>query len=101
MTVSLLGENGQPVSGTGDFAIDYGSKDKLLNILKAGSGEEVILFNGNFNYNAEKDAERVKKFYISSKITDKEKQSSASSTDETSSVAGSKDWDKLLKDYDH
>lgn len=110
LTASLLGENGMPVSGTGELEIEYDSKDKLISLLKSGSGEEVInLKSGLGQYDAEKHAAKVKLFTVSSTVKKKEEssfttssQSDINKTASSKSTAsdGSEDWDEMLDDYD-
>lgn len=126
LSASLLGENGSPVSGTGEFTVDIGFEDKLLSLLKKGSGEEVIQLKEIFNnYKAEEHASKCKKFTVSSTMTVKEEANvSANDTSEDSasirsdvstdigndysdnttsdviSDSGNEDFDKMLVDYD-
>ena len=109
LSASLLGENGMPVSGTDEFKIHYGSEDKLKSLLKTGSGEEVIkletLLGG---YWKDEHASKVKLFTVSSTVKKKEERNSTTSTSSqkglnsstSSTNSGSKDWDKMLDDYD-
>ena len=123
LSASLLGDNGMPVSGTGEFKMDYNSMDKLLSLLKGGSGEEVIQLKTNLgDYKPEEHADKSKKFVVSSTMKAKatasnsssqspgnssssdenasSSQSSDNSSDEKISVSGGKNWDKMLDDYE-
>jgi len=123
LSISLLGENGMPVSGTDELELDYSSDDKLINLLKKGSGEEVIMFKSLLGgYKAEEHADKVKKFSVSSTIIEKEVEvennsssnsksssnsdnsttdndNSATSTDNTNS-ASNENWDEALASYE-
>lgn len=110
LSASLLAENGTPVSGTGEFTVDFGYEDKLRSLLKKGSGEEVIQLKEVMgNYKAEEHAGKVKKFTVSSTMAIKEATETSTtdslgdsniSSEEPISETGSEDWDKMLNDYD-
>jgi len=111
LLVSLLSENGMPVSGTSDLDIEYDSKEKLFSLIRSGTGEEVILLKSSFGYSAEDHAEKVKKFSISSSLIPKEKSSNAAQNtdeewewddddEEDENTSNNEDWDKLLDDYE-
>lgn len=120
LTISLLGENGMPVSGTGELKIDYTTKDKLLSLLKSGKGEEVILFSSLLgDYHADEHGDKVKKFSVYSKLKVVEKTSSNTSNtvdnsknnnkeevkneekdEEVASKESNEDWDKILDSYE-
>lgn len=110
ISASLLGDNGMPVSGTGEFEMEYTSKDKLMSLLKKGSGEEVIqLKAGLGDYKAEEHAEKSKKFSVSSTIKEKEEptvsstessDNSSASSDESTSASSSSDCDQFITDYE-
>jgi hypothetical protein len=110
LSASLLGDNGMPVSGTGNFNIEYSSKDKLMSLLKKGSGEEVIqLKAGLGDYKAEEHAVKSKKFSVTSTMKEKEEETetassssenSSSSDENVSSSGSSEDFDKILDDYE-
>lgn len=112
LSASLLGDNGMPVSGTGEFKMEYSSRDKLLSLLKKGTGEEVIqLKAGLGDYKAEEHADKSKKFAVTSTMKEKEKETetassssassdNSSSSDEKVSSGSSEDFDKMLDDYD-
>lgn len=111
LSASLLADNGMPVSGTGEFEIEYSSKDKLYSLLAKGSGEEVIQLKAMLgDYKAEEHAEKAKKFSLSSTVKEKEVASSSSSStsndnsndedDSYSSSGSSEDWDAVLDDYE-
>jgi hypothetical protein len=111
LSLALLGDDGVPVSGTQEFNVDYASQDKLNSLIQSGNGEEIILFMSLLGgYHAETDADRVKKFSVSSVLKDKGVQptSSSSSNDNTtgdnpasaSDNTGDKNFDKLLDDYE-
>jgi hypothetical protein len=110
ISASLLGDNGMPVSGTGNFVIEYSSKDKLISLLKKGTGEEVIQLNAGLgDYKAEEHADKSKKFTVSSSIKAKEETSvtssestdnSSASFDETASSESTTDCDQFIADYE-
>lgn len=110
LSASLLGDNGMPVSGTGEFEIEYNSKDKLNSLLAKGSGEEVIQLKAMLgDYKAEEHAEKAKKFSLSSTVKEKEVSSSSSSSSShnssddygtTNSSGSNEDWDAVLDDYE-
>lgn len=109
ISASLLGDNGMPVSGTGEFKMEYTSTDKLISLLKKGSGEEVIqLKAGLGDYKADEHAEKSKKFSVSSTMKTKEEttvsstessDNSSASSDETAS-SSSTDCDQFITDYE-
>ena len=109
LSASLLGDNGMPVSGTGEFKMEYASRDKLMSLLKKGSGEEVIqLKSGLGDYKAEEHADKAKKFSVSSTMKEKEEEettvsatteSSDNSSDESAS-SSSTDCDQFIADYE-
>jgi hypothetical protein len=104
LSLSLLDQDGLPVSGTEDFSLDYSAKNKIKSLLDNSSKEEVVLFIGRLGgYHADKDAARAKKFSMSSTVTEnKPATSSNSSANETivSDAGSNTDWDKLLNDYE-
>jgi len=109
ISASLLGDNGMPVSGTGEFKIEYSSADKLLSLLKKGSGEEVIqLKAGLGDYKAEEHADKSKKFSVSSTMKTKAKQTTSttensdntSATTEETATTSSSDCDQFITDYE-
>lgn len=110
LSASLLGDNGMPVSGTGEFEIEYNSEDKLKSLLKSGSGEEVISLKALLgDYKADEHASKVKLFTVSSTVKKKEEPTSTTSssnssaettTSNTTASSGSEDWDQMLDDYE-
>lgn len=99
LSASLLGANSMPVTGTGEFEIEYSSNDKLLSLLKNGSGEDVIQLRSHLgDYNAEKHADKVKKFSVSSTMKEKEKEEATPSR--TASSIDDEDFDKAMKAID-
>jgi hypothetical protein len=114
ISASLLGDNGMPVSGTGEFKMEYTSTDKLISLLKKGSGEEVIQFEAGLgDYNAEEHAEKSKKFTVSSTMKTKEEttvtstegsdnssESSESSESSDETASSSTDCDQFITDYE-
>ena len=109
LSASLLGDNGMPVSGTGEFTVEYASKDKLLSLLKKGSGEEVIQLKAQLgSYKAEEHADKSKKFSVSSTMKAKEKQTTSttensdntSATTEETATTSSSDCDQFITDYE-
>jgi len=108
LAASLLDDKGSPVSGTGDFELDFKSRDKFISLLKRGDGEEiVILSSGLGNYHAEQHAHLAKKFIVSGTITDETVSSSnnSSSSDESSSdteseIDGNASYDEMLDAYE-
>jgi hypothetical protein len=108
ISASLLGDDGMPVSGTGEFYMEYTSRDKLISLLKKGSGEEVIQLKNLGDYKADEHAEKSKKFSVSSTIKTKEEttvsstessDNSSASSDETAS-SSSTDCDQFITDYE-
>lgn len=122
LTVSILGENGMPVSGIEDFDLS-GSDDKVISLLEGNSTEEVISFSTLLGgYHAREHNEKAKKFSVSSTLKDKEEsvviysnsdneetfnneQSDDFSSDiqENENIASStsnEDWDAILKSYE-
>lgn len=107
---SLLNESGMPVSGTGDLVCYVNNDDKLLNLLKKGTGEEVISLSSLLTeYNAKEHAGKVKKFSVSSTIKEKEagtvsasesSDNSYVSSDESVSASSSTDCDQFITDYE-
>ena len=72
LNASMLGENGMPISGTGEFTMHYSSVNKLRSLLKNGSGEEVIQLESRMSdYTAEEHAAKVKLFSVSSTMKQK------------------------------
>lgn len=107
ISASLLDDKSMPVSGVGEFKIEYESKDKLLSLLKKGSGEEVIQLKALLgDYKAEEHAEKSKMFTVSSSMKEKEQpavSSSESSDNPTVSddnTTSSTDCDQFLKEYE-
>jgi hypothetical protein len=108
LRASLLDGSGMPISGTEDFEVDYIALDKVKSLLQSGSGEEVIIFKSLLGgYHADKDADKVKKFSVSSVLKDEKLESpsvssGSSGIDDTATTggAGSENWDKLLEDYE-
>lgn len=118
ISASLLGDNGMPVSGSGEFTLQSTSEDKLISLLKKGSGEEVIQLKTEFGgYNDEEHAEKSKKFSVSSTMKEKDKSTASSnentdnsssssdentstSSDETTSSSSSTNCDQFLADYE-
>lgn len=109
LSASLLGDNGMPVSGTGEFEIESSSEDKLNSLLTKGSGEEVIRLKTELGeYSVEDHAEKAKKFSLSSTVKDKKVSSSSSSSSDnssddystSSSSSSSEDWDAVLDDFE-
>lgn len=67
---SILGENGVPISGTGVFEMLKSSKEKVIFLLKRGSGEEVIeLESDTTQYKGAKNGSRAKTFVVSSLLS--------------------------------
>lgn len=67
LAASLLGDNGMPISGTGDLKLEGNSHEKLLNLLKQGNGTEVIQLKSMVGeYKALEQGDKVKKFSITS-----------------------------------
>lgn len=107
LTASLIAENGAPVSGSGIFFSE--GNDKLITLLRNGSGEEIINMKALLGqYNAKDHAAKAKKFIVSSELQKNEnevEQSSKSSENSStandySSNSGSENWEKLLNDYE-
>lgn len=84
ISASILGENGMPVTGTGEFEIFKSSKERVLQLLKKGSGEEVIELGSDITqYDDTKHAAKSKKFVLSSALLmSNESGSSNTSTDD-------------------
>ncbi len=74
LTMTMLDSTGMPLSDIGDFKLNEISQEKLINLLKNGNGEEVIQFetDKSSDYDADKHADRIKLFCVSSIIKDKE-----------------------------
>jgi hypothetical protein len=107
ISASLLDNKSMPVSGVGEFKIEYESKDKLLSLLKKGSGEEVIQLKAQLgDYEAEEHAEKSKMFTVSSTMKEQEKpsvsstESSDNSTASDDNTTSSTDCDQFLIDYE-
>lgn len=108
LVISLLGEDGMPLSGINELTIDYSTADKFKSLLENQSQEEVLKFKSAFGYDSQKDGDRVSKFSIASTLTDKVKEttSSEATTNSTSSSTdvtadgGSENWDKMMDDYE-
>jgi hypothetical protein len=113
LSASILGSSGMPVSGTGIFEIEDSSEDKLLSLLKNGSGEEVIELQNYGDYEAEKHASKSKKFTVTSSMKEKPVQTESTGSYESSESAynspdaaepvssiGNEDFDQMLDDYD-
>ena len=103
LSASLLGENGMPVAGTGDFSSGYDYSSKLKSLLSTGSGEVVVKLHAMpGDYKVEEHGSKVKKFSLSSSIhyQTETTESTSSGNSEASTSSGSEDWDQILKDYD-
>jgi hypothetical protein len=123
----LLDDGGLPLSGVGTFRISKGlwaaadDNTKVDQALKKGSGEVVVqLVYSTFGAASDEEAlsiasDKAKKFSVTTKVKDKEAESSVSSSDNSTSAtsdesvsesgssvseSGSEDWDKMLDDYD-
>lgn len=44
LTATILKDDGMPISGASAFQLDYNSQTNLINLLKHGHGEEILLF---------------------------------------------------------
>ncbi|WP_439506231.1 DUF6591 domain-containing protein [Sediminibacterium sp.] len=110
ISASLLDDKGMPVSGTGEFKMEYTSKNKLISLLKKGSGEEVIQLKTVYgDYKAEEHAEKSKKFSVSSTMKTKEEtnvsstessDNSSASSDVSISATTSTDCDQFITEYE-
>lgn len=108
LTLTVLDEKGIPVSGTGDFNLDYSSIDKLNSLLKSGQGKEVIKFKAYLgDYKGKEHAEVSKKFTVSSSMTVKSQKVNNSvdsddiEADDSDILSdGGENWDNMLNDYD-
>lgn len=102
LSASLLNENGMPISGTGDLICYVNNYDKLINLLKSGSGEEIVELTSMLGeYNAKEHADKVKKFSVSSSMKEiEEGYSSSSDETEASSSENNEDWDAVLTSYE-
>lgn len=112
LSASLLNDDGMPISGTGEFNVDYSSHETFMSLVKRGSGEEVILLSSNLGgYESEKHADKVKKFIVSSSLTQNipatitttDPQSQNMDINETAvdnESALNTDYDELLNSYD-
>jgi hypothetical protein len=103
LIASLLNESGSPVSGSGEFKLDFSSHEKFMSLLKRGSGEEVILLSSGLgNYHAEEHADKSKKFILSSTITDAPVASTTADNTTSSDLSeeGSSDYDEMLDSYE-
>lgn len=103
LNLSILAENGTPISGIDKFTDDY-AQDQILSLLTKGGGEEIIKFTALPSGFTEIDATTLKKFVVSSIIKDKEKESpstsiSANSTSGTEN-ASSGNYDEMLDAYE-
>ncbi len=107
----LLGENGVPLSGVGEFTISQESIERLSELLKRGSGEEIVQLSVMIGqYEAENHADKAKKFSVRSVLKEKEMEVLPSENEvleDTESIANSnmakitdKDWDKILDSYE-
>ena len=67
LRASFFTKDGTPVSGIAVCNLDLDSRAKLANLLKRGSGVEILSFDAN-GWNAE-IADRAKKFTVSSELT--------------------------------
>lgn len=119
ISASILGDNNMPVSGAGEFKMFKSSKDKILSLLKKGSGEEVIELGADITeYDDSKHADKSKFFTVSSILKENALTSStnnsenlSTSENKTSSPdvetatkendnTSSADCDKFMKDYE-
>ena len=114
ISASILGENNMPVSGAGEFTMFKTSKDKILSLLKKGSGEEVIELGADITqYDDVKHADKSKMFTVSSLLKESlvlsstnspadDNQTPISNSDDIASndVTSTTDCDKFMKDYE-
>lgn len=119
ISASILGDNNMPVSGAGEFKMFKSSKDKILSLLKKGSGEEVIELGADITeYDDAKHADKSKFFTVSSIVkenpltsTSNNSENLSTSENKTSSAdvetatkdndnTSSADCDKFIKDYE-
>ncbi len=119
LKLSLLKENGMPVSGTGELSENSSSDTKLRSLLATGKGEDIISFSSlSSGYREEEHGDKVKKFSVFSEIEFKEKtrnlnttqknknktasvsNSVSSKPDEKASAKPNTNWNKVLKKYE-
>ena len=110
LSASLLGDNGVPISGIGEFAMEYSSKDKLFSLLKNGTGEEIIQLKSTLgDYKAAEHADKIKKFVVSSTMKEKAKETESASAPPTGGSdngsvstdnSSSSDCDQFIRDYE-
>lgn len=119
LTLTILKDNGMPVSGFGEFKFDgWSSYDKiktLKSLLKKGEGELIATFymKRPYKFNIEKvtnNREKIKKFNITSVVEEKKEKesssetssssSSSSSRETTASTSGPSEWDGILDNYE-
>lgn len=106
LTASMLGSNSMPVSGTGDFRIEYSSKSKLISLLENGTGEEVIQLKANLgDYKADEHSDKIKTFSVSSSLKDKPKRVVNETVEENKELESdviekANNWDNTLVTYE-
>jgi hypothetical protein len=98
---SLLTEGGSPISGISQFSLNLDSKNKLKDLLKRGTGEEVLSFDA-YGYSQEMN-EKAKKFSLTGVVKEPYVASESPATSDlaVSTTADSdNNFDELLDAYE-
>lgn len=105
LSLVLLNDKGMPVSGTGKLSLESDEKDKLINLLKTGSGEDVFKFRSYLgDYKQEEHGKNVSKFTITSIIKELDIQEETTNTSINSQSleddTSLSECDQLLEEYE-